>query len=607
MKTTWKSNTYASAAFDRDQMPSVLNVGGGSKSVEIPAHYAGWEHLLLDIDPRRGVDLVCDARLLAEKFPRAAYDAVYCSHNLEHYYRHDADKVLKGILHVLKDEGFAEIRVPDIGELIKLMASADLDIEHEIYTASVGAISAHDVIYGYGPEIEESGQDFYAHKTGFTRQSLAKALLANGFAEIYFAPPLWMLELHVYAFKKPASVQCKADLSLGEKFVVSNASSNKARRSITVADQALKERAADPVDQLYARAVEAWGAENWAESIRIAQQALEIDKSVPALFYLKGCCRTELDQTLAAAQDFENCINLDPAYPLSGQARARRALCLAREDIRAGRQASFSPVAAADRRSVSVICCSTSELRFDKTRAMYQRLLAGLTHEIIGIRDARSLAEAYNRGLQQAVNEVVIFAHDDVEIVSPDFASRLLAGLNGHDVLGLAGTNRITGGAWHFAGHPHLSGQIAMPGADGLVVTVYGVNSSISDNLMALDGLLLAARRETAIGIGFDAQSFDGWHLYDLDFTLRAARSGLKIATRNDILAVHASQGSYDQEWINYSERFLAKHQLERGGGIFHQPELVSLPVRSVDEWRLMTEHMVSFGEVPGSSTLPRA
>ena len=45
-----------------------------------------------------------------------------------------------------------------------------------------------------------------------------------------------------------------------------------------------------------------------------------------------------------------------------------------------------------------------------------------------------------------------------------------IAGLRRHDVLGVAGTKQIKGGAWHFAGHPHLFGQVAMPAATGLVV-----------------------------------------------------------------------------------------------------------------------------------------
>ena len=29
----------------------MLNVGGGSKKIPIPQHYAGWDHVLLDINP----------------------------------------------------------------------------------------------------------------------------------------------------------------------------------------------------------------------------------------------------------------------------------------------------------------------------------------------------------------------------------------------------------------------------------------------------------------------------------------------------------------------------------------------------------------------------
>ena len=71
----------------------VLNVGGYNKAVRIPAHYDGWEHLLLDIDPHGNPDIVCDARELTSLEPHM-FDAVYCSHNLEHYYSHDIRKVL---------------------------------------------------------------------------------------------------------------------------------------------------------------------------------------------------------------------------------------------------------------------------------------------------------------------------------------------------------------------------------------------------------------------------------------------------------------------------------------------------------------------------------
>lgn len=176
----------------------VLNVGGNTKAIALPAQYDGFEHLLLDIDPRGNPDIVCDARTLTT-LPPSQFDAVYCSHNLEHYYRHEVSRVLAGFLHVLKPGGFAHIRVPDMAEVFRLAVERKLDIEDVLYTSPAGPISVGDVIYGYGREIEQSGQDFYAHKTGFTQKSLLAVLQKTGFSRAFTS--LGNIEINAIAFK----------------------------------------------------------------------------------------------------------------------------------------------------------------------------------------------------------------------------------------------------------------------------------------------------------------------------------------------------------------------------------------------------------------------
>ena len=590
------NDIFARARAGKDAARRVLNVGGGSKGVALPPHFQDWEQLVLDIDPRLGADLVCDARALREATDANAFDAVYCSHNLEHYYRHDVDKVLRGFLHVLKADGFAEIRVPDIGELIKLLARNNLDIEQEIYKANIGSITAHDMIYGYAPEIEASGQDFYAHKTGFSADSLMRALRSNGFREIYFSPPLAMLELHAFAFKTGADAAQRAEFGLGEPVPIEARHESALPTRRAVHDTGAE---ADPVEALYQRAAGAFSADNWDEAAALAQQALALEPALPALHYLLGCCRLAQDRNDAAQQAFANCLELRPKYPLSEEALARQALCRARADAANGKTAATEQLAPQLIQPVSVLICSASPERSARAEAMYHRLLAQVPHEIVVIRDARSLAEGYNRALAQARHEVVLLAHDDVDILSPDFAARLLRAISRHDLVGVAGTRKLVGGAWHFAGHPHLAGQVGMPAGDGgYVVTLYEVAQRETKGLQALDGVLLAARRDTALRIGFDQATFDGWHLYDLDFSLRAAQQGLDCASCNDILVVHDSQGSYDEHWLEYSQRFLLKHQSSLGPqqSVFFKPELVALPLRSAEEWRLLTQHLIADG-----------
>jgi len=172
----------------------ILNVGGNNKTISIPDYYAGWRHDLLDIDPRGNPDIVCDARELT-RLPGEIYDAIYCSHNLA---------VVKGFHHMLKENGFAEIRVPDISQVIKAMQDQSIDLHEQLYTSASGPITAHDVIYGFQKEIEQSCQDFYAHKTGFTPQSLVRVLLAGGFQKVFLRTEgqVEIFAIHALAFKE---------------------------------------------------------------------------------------------------------------------------------------------------------------------------------------------------------------------------------------------------------------------------------------------------------------------------------------------------------------------------------------------------------------------
>jgi hypothetical protein len=181
-----------------------LNVGGNNKGIPLALEYRGWEHVMLDIDPRSNADLICDARQLATLAP-SAFDSVYCSQNLEHYHRHEGLQVLKGFRHILKDDGFAFIIVPDMQAVMKIVVERELDIDDVLYRTRSGmSILVRDVIYGYGREIEASGNDFFAHKTGFTTRSLQQFLEEAGFAQVIARRKGW-LDVMAFAFKQPPS------------------------------------------------------------------------------------------------------------------------------------------------------------------------------------------------------------------------------------------------------------------------------------------------------------------------------------------------------------------------------------------------------------------
>ena len=79
-------------------MKRFLNVGP-SKELPVPDYYREWTHELASVESDSGADHAVDPRELS-KLPAGGYDAVYCAHVLEHFYPHDGQRVLAGVVHV---------------------------------------------------------------------------------------------------------------------------------------------------------------------------------------------------------------------------------------------------------------------------------------------------------------------------------------------------------------------------------------------------------------------------------------------------------------------------------------------------------------------------
>jgi glycosyl transferase family 2 len=217
----------------------------------------------------------------------------------------------------------------------------------------------------------------------------------------------------------------------------------------------------------------------------------------------------------------------------------------------------------ADAPEVSIVVCSIDAGKFARVSANYRALYADRAIEIVGIHDARSLAEGYNRGIARARGARLILSHDDIEILSPDFAARVGRHLDAFDLIGIAGATRLVAGKWAAAGDPYVFTLVTSPDPEhgGYATMMLGGGALVVPGIAALDGVFMALRREVAAAIPFDAGTFDGFHLYDLDFSFRAHRAGFRLAVCRDLVLIHESTGSYDAAWEEYKRRFEAKHR----------------------------------------------
>lgn len=153
-----------------------LSVGAGTHH-GLPRHYRNFDVVTLDIDPDTGPDIIADVRDLTP-VDDESFDAVFMSHLLEHFERHELTVVMNEVARVLKPGGFVEIRVPHVQAAFEAIVEG-ADIDQPLYDSAMGPINALDMIFGHGRSLAE-GRGAMAHRTAFTPGLLERVLKGAG-------------------------------------------------------------------------------------------------------------------------------------------------------------------------------------------------------------------------------------------------------------------------------------------------------------------------------------------------------------------------------------------------------------------------------------------
>lgn len=142
----------------------------------------GWRETRLDIDSSVQPDIVCSVHDMTSFVPSGAYDAIWSSHQIEHLHAHEVPLAFREIYRVLRADGFALLRCPDLEAVAETLLRDGP--EHTAYLSPAGPISALDMLYGHGASIAD-GKMAMRHHTGFTADRLGRSLIDAGFAEVH--------------------------------------------------------------------------------------------------------------------------------------------------------------------------------------------------------------------------------------------------------------------------------------------------------------------------------------------------------------------------------------------------------------------------------------
>ena len=189
------------AVLAKPRAREVLHVGCGlADPMKLPAAFftpGEWRETRLDIDPSVTPDIVSSITEMPA-VASASYDAIWSSHNIEHLARHEVPLALAEFHRVLRPGGFALIATPDLRQAAALIAQGLL--EEPAYVSPAGPIAPIDILYGFGAAIAQ-GNAFMGHRTGFTAESLRRALMGAGFAGVEVVPDghfaLWATAIRV--------------------------------------------------------------------------------------------------------------------------------------------------------------------------------------------------------------------------------------------------------------------------------------------------------------------------------------------------------------------------------------------------------------------------
>jgi hypothetical protein len=168
------------------------------------------------------------------------------------------------------------------------------------------------------------------------------------------------------------------------------------------------------------------------------------------------------------------------------------------------------------------------------------------------LNNKKGLPWAYNSAIDGEGNseQILVFLHDDLQLIDFFWADELRVALDHFDVVGLAGNRRRTTRqpSWAFVDErmrwdkaENLSGHVRHGEGCLARVSRYGPTPQ---RCLLMDGVFLAVRRRVLRQRGLRFDERFQFHFYDLDFCRRAEQLGVSMGTW-PISVIHQSGGDF--------------------------------------------------------------
>lgn len=212
---------------------------------------------------------------------------------------------------------------------------------------------------------------------------------------------------------------------------------------------------------------------------------------------------------------------------------------------------------------ISVVICSR---KANLLSSVSDNLLATINtaFEIIAIDNSKGqygICEAYNIGAQRSKYELLCFMHEDIRFHTSGWGSIVIKALRNATtgVLGVAGgTYQPKAPAGWGDASQHVGINVIHTTPNQTHHNHINHSGTRLLEVAALDGLWLCCRKQVWQDFKFDAETFPGFHFYDVDFCIRVSTK-YKNYLVYDVLIEHFSHGTFDKVWLQNAIQFYKK------------------------------------------------
>ena len=167
------------------------------------------------------------------------------------------------------------------------------------------------------------------------------------------------------------------------------------------------------------------------------------------------------------------------------------------------------------------------------------------------INNGESLTKAYNRGLKQAKNDIVVFCHDDLTIETKQWGSKLIKLFEKNPefgVVGVAGSKNMPESGQWWANPKKMYGKVQHTHEGKTWLSTYSEDLGQSlEEVVVCDGVWFAIDK-TRIKKEFN-ENVEGFHFYDVTFAFENYLEGVKVGVTTVIRINHQSIGMTNEAW----------------------------------------------------------